>query len=207
MNIDLLTKFTSIYSISITLIFSLVFFVIAIHIIFSKTPIIFPTKRFFISALIFYLIILLYSIQSVFKYGQIDKSEIMYLLLGAFFLISLLLKMKGYFIWGINIVDYRNVIIKTLNSLKLHYEESRSRIYISDQELTIHITLDSLFGISQIQLMKGNYTKFNKVVEKLKLNIYKTKVRINYTISVIGIICSIIYLFTATIILISKHIL
>ena len=171
------------------LLFSITFLLAGLYILIKKKPIIFiqifPLVSF-IMVLQGFINVINFADSKIFF-----KNNLLFIFYIVCFLIflALFIALKSYIVFGINEEDFGRVVINTLNSLNIKYEQiksefstinSNNNIKITDPKYEISITLKPIGGFFYITQIKGkrNTVVFYKIIKEVKKNIMNTYVRV-----------------------------
>jgi len=140
------------------------FLFVGIKILLTKKPIIFSNKYPLLLLLILFLSMLILPGVEDFNKDEFDffKTGLLLLFMIVIF-IYIFRSYKGYLIIGVDDDTFRKTLNRSLEFLKMDYDEKLSKIVLDKYDTTIHCSVQSWLGQAQI-LIKG----------KLDKNLYKS---------------------------------
>jgi hypothetical protein len=194
------------------LLYSILLLSVGLYIIIKKKPI--------ISIPLFAYVLLIQAILSLINISFIKNGEIytisniifLILFIACLVIFIFMLFNKQYEVFGIKKDDFNKIVIDTMNSLNMKYEQITSNapfsgynsIKIKTVEYEIIISLNSIAGIFSIGLIKGSKTSkdFYNILKEIKKNIMNNPVMIDTKKAIFCIVIgSIIFLIPVVLIL------
>jgi hypothetical protein len=171
---------------------------ISLRAIIKNKPFIINLRWIFLIIAITFIPAIIFNIIALVEIGLWEQSGLFSLLPALFFVLVMIFSyfaMKGYSVYGVNNVDFRNSVINSLNSNSIKFEEKMNKVKLIDMNNELKIVFIARFetGMIKIKNKKDNLI-FRKIIDGIKIYFRENNIVSKKFIAVFHLIFGVLFL-------------